>query len=453
MSIFNRHSTILCTAAISFLLTLDGYGQGGSWTTKAPMPTPRQASAAAVVGGILYVMGGSTGHLIQNSVSLTEAYDPKTNTWTAKAPMPTPRCCMAAGVVDGVIYVAGGYGRVGALPTLEVYDPKTNAWTIKAPMPTPRYGLAGGAVDGILYAVGGFYPGYFNENYDTVEAYDPKSDTWTTKAPMPTARGFMASAVMDGLIYVTGGFRTVGREGTEFLASVEVFDPKTNTWSAKPPIPAFGAAHVSGTLGGKLFVVGGNPYDLAYAYDVVNNSWATVPPLPTKRGAAVAGVVDDVFYVVGGIWGIDALAVNEAFDPFLRISIDIKPGDPDNTINLKSRGVVPVAILGSATFDPTTVDAATVRLAGAPVATRGRGVPMTSVADVNGDGYLDLLLHFRTQSLQLTSASTEAVLYGETFSGQRLRGADSVRIVAHGRLLGFGSLTEGPRAHAARAPN
>jgi hypothetical protein len=137
-------------------------------------------------------------------------------------------------------------------------------------------------------------------------------------------------------------------------------------------------------------------------------------------------------------------SANEAFDPFLRITIDIKPGDPDNTINLKSRGTVPVAILGSATFDPTTVDPATVTLAGAPVATRGNGVPMTSIADVNGDGYLDLLLHFRTQDLQLTRASTEAVLYGQTFSGQRIRGADAVRIVAWDRLLRSNPWTEGP---------
>jgi hypothetical protein len=54
---------------------------------------------------------------------------------------------------------------------------------------------------------------------------------------------------------------------------------------------------------------------------------------------------------------------------------------------------------------------------------------MTAQGDFNDDGYLDLLLHFRTQDLQLTPSSTEAVLYGETFSGQRLRGADSVRVV------------------------
>jgi hypothetical protein len=156
-------------------------------------------------------------------------------------------------------------------------------------------------------------------------------------------------------------------------------------------------------------------------------------------------VADDVLYAVGGFGQQHAIfASNQAFSPFLQVGIDIKPDDPDNTINLKSRGTVPVAILGSATFDPTTVDPATVTLAGAPVATRGNGVPMTSIADVNADGYLDLLLHFRTQDLQLTRASTEAVLYGQTFSGQRIRGADSVRIVAYDRLPRSNPWTDRP---------
>lgn len=78
--------------------------------------------------------------------------------------------------------------------------------------------------------------------------------------------------------------------------------------------------------------------------------------------------------------------------PLLHVGIDIKPGDAANTINLRSGGIVSVAILGSATFDPLTVDPETVTLAGAHVATRGRGVPMTSARDVNRDGYPDLLL-------------------------------------------------------------
>jgi hypothetical protein len=345
------------------------------------MPAPRVAAVAAVVDGIICVIGG----YCEGALTKVEAYNPRADTWTPKAPMPTARSNACAGVIGGIIYVAG---RGNALSTVEAYDPRTNTWTTKAPMPTGRLGAAAGVIDGILYVAGGHSTGPGARLLNVVEAYDPQSDTWSTKAPMtigPTGRYLAGAAVLDGMLYVAGGV------GARLRNPVEAYDPKTDSWILKPS-------------------------------------------MPTERYAPAAGVADDVLYVLGGSNPYEdtpraCLAVNEAFSPFLMIAIDIKPGDARNTINLKSGGVIQVAILGSATFDPLTVDPETVTLAGAHVATRGRGVPMTSASDVNHDGYPDLVLFFRTQDLQLTPASTEAVLYGETFSGQRIRGADSVRIV------------------------
>jgi uncharacterized repeat protein (TIGR03803 family) len=120
------------------------------------------------------------------------------------------------------------------------------------------------------------------------------------------------------------------------------------------------------------------------------------------------------------------------------VSIDIKPGDPSNIINLKSGGVVPTAILGSATFDPMTVEPSKVTLAGAPVATRGNGQPMSSAADVNHDGYPDLILFFRVQDMTALAAPSaghgsvleEAVLYGKTYGGTPIRGSDQVQVIS-----------------------
>lgn len=278
MSIFNRVSPGVTATALSLLLSCDLIAQGGVWTTKAPMPTARQGAAAALADGMLYVVGGSTGHLVQNSVPVVEAYDPKTNTWTTKAPMPTPRCCMAAGVINCLIYVAGGLEMGSALATLEVYDPKTNTWATKAPMPTPRYALASGVVGGMLYGVGGFFPSHINTNYNKVEAYDPKTDTWSTRAAMPTARGSMAAQEVDGKVYVAGGLRTLGSAGAEMFSTLEVYDPKTDTWTTKTAMPTAGTATVSGVLARKLYVVGIFPNYPAYSYDPTTDSWESAPP-------------------------------------------------------------------------------------------------------------------------------------------------------------------------------
>lgn len=104
--------------------------------------------------------------------------------------------------------------------------------------------------------------------------------------------------------------------------------------------------------------------------------------------------------------------------------IDIKPGSDPNSINLKSKGVVPVAVLTTDLFDAATVDPDTVQLEGVDAV-------KWTMDDVDGDGDLDLLLHFSTQELAvvLDAFSTEATLTGETNDGEAFSGMDSVRIV------------------------
>jgi hypothetical protein len=104
------------------------------------------------------------------------------------------------------------------------------------------------------------------------------------------------------------------------------------------------------------------------------------------------------------------------------VEIDIKPGSYPNSINLGSRGVVPVAILTSDVFDALTVDPASVLFAEA--------APLRWAAeDVDFDGDADLLFHFKTQELQLDETSNEAALTGSTFDGQDIEGIDTVEIV------------------------
>lgn len=106
------------------------------------------------------------------------------------------------------------------------------------------------------------------------------------------------------------------------------------------------------------------------------------------------------------------------------VSIDIKHGSFPNTINLKSKGNVPVAVLSDSTFDATTVDRSTVVFAGEFPLPIGQ-----TPQDVNGDGLLDVVLHFKTQDLNLQLGDTQACLTGKTIDGQDFEGCDSVRIV------------------------
>ncbi|MCX8031673.1 MAG: hypothetical protein N3A59_08885 [Thermodesulfovibrionales bacterium] len=114
----------------------------------------------------------------------------------------------------------------------------------------------------------------------------------------------------------------------------------------------------------------------------------------------------------------------ELICPIIEVLIDIKPGSFPNSINLKSKGNVSVAILSNSFFDATTIDRNTVIFAGASPLPIGK-----SYEYINYDELPDVVLHFRTQSLNLKFGDTEACLTGMTINGQSFKGCDSVRIV------------------------
>ncbi|MSO20914.1 MAG: hypothetical protein EXQ56_10720 [Acidobacteria bacterium] len=208
---------------------------------------------------------------------------------------------------------------------------------------------------------------------------------------MPTPRGGVTIAPLGGKIYVFGGVR-YDADANELvsLAVVESYNPSTNTTSAETAMPSPRESLVAGAVGDNIFVVGG-----------------------VRRTGPYTG---------------ELLAVNEVFHGPMQVSIDIKPGDPRNRINLRSNATITVAILSSATFGASTVNPATVTLAGAPLAVNSRGTLLHSFSDVNDDGRLDLLVVFRSRDLQLSSDDTEAVLEGATFTGQRIQGVDMVQL-------------------------
>jgi len=131
--------------------------------------------------------------------------------------------------------------------------------------------------------------------------------------------------------------------------------------------------------------------------------------------------------ISGQVTSLSPFAVGEPLRQ--PVDIDIKPGSPTNTINVRSQGVIPVAILSGRRFDATTVNPGTVKLARASVRLRGDGRAMASFSDVNQDGLLDLLVHIEARDLVLAPQDIEAVLEAETYDGKRVRGSDSVRVL------------------------
>lgn len=136
-------------------------------------------------------------------------------------------------------------------------------------------------------------------------------------------------------------------------------------------------------------------------------------------GEQTFGVTMDVGSVILGSLTVQITGMPTATS----VDIDIKPGSDFNSINPKSKGKISVAIVTTADFDASTVDPLSVHF-GLDGATEGHG--KGHIVDADGDGDLDLVLHFKTQDAGIQCGDTEVSLTGETFGGQMIVGTDSI---------------------------
>jgi N-acetylneuraminic acid mutarotase len=229
-----------------------------TWTKKADMLKASAYLTTCAVDGKIYAIGGGGGH------SRIEQYDPVTDQWTRKTNMTNGRGFLGVSVVNGKIYAIGGNSGEGTVSIVEVYDPTTDSWSRKTDMPTERASLSTGVVNGKIYAIGGDYWDNVNSigaNYATVEEYDPTTDTWTTKTPLPTPTYDPATVVVDGKIYVIGGVGAVSEElgaETYFLSDVMKYDPAIDIWTKEGDLRVPRTALSASVVAGRIYVIGGH---------------------------------------------------------------------------------------------------------------------------------------------------------------------------------------------------
>jgi hypothetical protein len=110
------------------------------------------------------------------------------------------------------------------------------------------------------------------------------------------------------------------------------------------------------------------------------------------------------------------------------IAIDIKPRSEINSINPRSKGTIPVAILSTEDFyAPDEVDRDSLMF-GPGVGEKSLAFCSPSPEDVTGDGYDDLICHFYTQMTGFDCEDTEGILKGRRLDGTPILGRDSMRI-------------------------
>ncbi|MBI4584539.1 MAG: hypothetical protein HY717_11025 [Planctomycetes bacterium] len=280
-------------------------GQVGGWLPRSPIPTGRDQISAAVVDGIIYVLGAHNHDAPNNRL---EAYKPGTDSWQRLADIPTGRGEAAAAAVDRIIYFIGGNNCFSNcwLNTNEAYDPSTDTWRSRAPMPTRRGWLTANAVGGKIYVIGGGDSYVSPSCYAVVEIYDPATDSWSSGSPMPHGRCHSASAVLDGKIYIVGGW--TDDPCCAPLDTVLVYDPVLDTWTEATPLSVARGGLMAAVAGGKIYAVGGNLFSspgvislLVEEYDPSIQNWRRLnADLCVPRFWGAASPVENTIYVFGG---------------------------------------------------------------------------------------------------------------------------------------------------------
>jgi N-acetylneuraminic acid mutarotase len=86
------------------------------------------------------------------------------------------------------------------------------------------------------------------------EAYDPATNRWEQRTPMPTARSGIAAAVLEGRMFVFGGEAPAGT-----FNQVQAYDGKSNGWSNHARMPTARHGLGAAAVAGRIYVVSGGP--------------------------------------------------------------------------------------------------------------------------------------------------------------------------------------------------
>ncbi|HZX94657.1 MAG TPA: putative Ig domain-containing protein, partial [Myxococcales bacterium] len=354
----------------------------GTWAPAAPLATARAAHTATLLAdGRVLVTGGEGSDTNLTPVFSTEIYDPATRTWSAGGAMTIERSFHSATrLADGSVLVAGGVPILSDtsfafLDSSEVYDPASDSWSGAGTMNGRRASHTATLLpDGRVVLVGGQSQQGSVGWQRTTDIYDPGTLSWSAGTNMTGSRiGHTADLLANGKVLVAGGngsaspasaalfdpttnggagswkpvsnnltngryeHRSVmlgngkvlvvaGRDGfvsSQEIATAELYDPATNSWSGAGTLSYSTTAHGAALLpDGKVFVFGGHNSSSSLLssngqiYDPAQNLWSNAGGMAWPRFThSTTALPDGTVLVAGGTGTRGSLAAAEIFDP------------------------------------------------------------------------------------------------------------------------------------------
>ena len=208
---------------------------------------------------------------------------------------------VGSGLVEHGLVVAGGW-RDGGRITAGCSAFTCGRWRPIAPMSSPRAHACSAIVedeDGQpeMWVMGGWDVG--GHYLATVEAYNPRTNTWRSCLPLSQRRECAVAGVVGGRLVVAGGWD--GGYVVGNLLSVEAYTP--TGWTPLPPLPHAANQATACVLNGRLYVMGGFYRKKLQVLEMSEDnefSWTVKADLPAARWGAASAVVDGKLWLMGG---------------------------------------------------------------------------------------------------------------------------------------------------------
>jgi N-acetylneuraminic acid mutarotase len=207
---------------------------------------------------------------------------------------------------NGYVKVADRFYLLGGRNDrpVDIFDPVKGTWSKGAPPPFEIHHFQALEYDGKVWLVGamtGRYPA--EPPIPNIYIYDPRSDTWTRGPEIPAdrRRGGSGAVLYQGEIYVVAGIRNGHTDG--HVTWFDAYNPKTNTWRQLPDAPHARDHFQAAVINDKLYAAGGRRSSFATnqtfqltvpevdVYDFKTGRWSTLPPAANIPTQRAGGAV------------------------------------------------------------------------------------------------------------------------------------------------------------------